>query len=88
MKRTGAAVAVRVHRNAASESNWQEWISGPAVTRSIPANGSQLTPVNGEGHPPHEAIALLAYGIWEKRGRPFGSAEEDWFRAETQLLQQ
>jgi hypothetical protein len=26
-----------------------------------------------------------AYALWEARGRPEGSAHEDWFMAETQL---
>ena len=29
-----------------------------------------------------EAIAILAYQLWLERGRPVGSPEEDWFRAE------
>jgi len=29
-----------------------------------------------------EAIATLAYQLWLERGRPVGSPEEDWFRAE------
>jgi DUF2934 family protein len=32
-----------------------------------------------------KAIAELAYTYWEARGRPWGSPEEDWFRAEHQL---
>ena len=86
MRRTGAAAAVRVHRNAASESNWKEWISRPEVT--LPANGSQPAPLKGKNLPSHEAIAALAYAIWERRGQPFGSPEEDWLRAEAQLLQE
>jgi hypothetical protein len=41
-----------------------------------------------EGHvsaPDNEAIAKLAYQIWEERGRPPGSAEVDWYEAERQL---
>ena len=41
-----------------------------------------------EGHvsaPDNEAIAKLAYQIWEERGRPPGSAEGDWYEAERQL---
>jgi hypothetical protein len=34
----------------------------------------------GEGR--HEFVAKLAYQLWEKRGRPFGSPEVDWFAAE------
>lgn len=34
------------------------------------------------GEDRHEFVAKLAYQLWEKRGRPFGSPEEDWFAAE------
>jgi hypothetical protein len=30
-------------------------------------------------------VAELAYRYWEDRGRPWGSSEEDWFRAEDEL---
>ena len=30
-------------------------------------------------------IAALAYGLWEKRGKPVGSPETDWHEAEKQL---
>ncbi len=33
----------------------------------------------------HEAIAELAYRLWNARGRPHGSEEEDWLEAERQL---
>lgn len=29
-----------------------------------------------------EAIAKLAYQLWESRGRPVSSAEQDWLEAE------
>jgi hypothetical protein len=29
----------------------------------------------------HEEIALHAYYHWERRGRPFGSPEVDWYWA-------
>jgi Protein of unknown function (DUF2934) len=32
-----------------------------------------------------EEIARLAYSYWEARGRPHGSAAEDWLRAERDL---
>lgn len=31
-----------------------------------------------------EEIAQLAYAIWQQRGCPEGSAEQDWFDAERQ----
>jgi hypothetical protein len=33
----------------------------------------------------HEYIQVLAYRIWEARGRPEGSADQDWREAERQL---
>ena len=36
--------------------------------------------------PTHEAIARLAHSYWESRGGQGGSAWEDWFRAEQELL--
>jgi hypothetical protein len=35
----------------------------------------------------HDEIGLLAYSYWEARGCPYGSPEEDWFRAEKDLHQ-
>jgi len=34
----------------------------------------------------HESIQRLAYSYWEARGCPIGSPDEDWFRAEVELL--
>jgi hypothetical protein len=31
------------------------------------------------------AIATLAYQLWQERGCPIGSDQEDWFRAEKEL---
>ena len=33
----------------------------------------------------HAQVEKLAYQFWEERGRPLGSSEEDWFRAEQEL---
>ena len=35
--------------------------------------------------PAANEIATLAYQLWEARGCPEGSPEEDWLRAERQL---
>lgn len=34
----------------------------------------------------HERVALLAYSYWEERGMQGGSPEEDWYRAEKEVL--
>jgi hypothetical protein len=36
--------------------------------------------------PERDEIAELAYQMWVKRGRPDGSPDEDWLRAEEELL--
>jgi len=36
----------------------------------------------------HERIARLAYSYWEARGNPYGTPEEDWFRAEEEIRNQ
>lgn len=33
----------------------------------------------------HHQIEVLAYELWEKRGSPLGSPDEDWFRAQAEL---
>jgi hypothetical protein len=35
--------------------------------------------------PEYDHIARLAYSYWQDRGGPYGSPEEDWFRAESEL---
>jgi hypothetical protein len=34
---------------------------------------------------PHEKIAMRAYEIWVKRGRPHGTDRQDWMEAEAEL---
>jgi Protein of unknown function (DUF2934) len=33
----------------------------------------------------HDEIATLAYELWQARGCPYGSPEEDWSRAESEI---
>jgi hypothetical protein len=33
----------------------------------------------------HDEIAALAYELWQARGCPYGSSEDDWLRAESEL---
>ena len=35
--------------------------------------------------PTYDEIAMLAEQLWNERGRPFGSPEVDWLRAEATL---
>ncbi len=34
---------------------------------------------------PHDQIELRAYQYWEERGRPWGTPDVDWFKAEQDL---
>lgn len=52
--------------------------SGPEPAPAIPVPASPA--------PSHEEIARLAYACWEERGRQSGSPQEDWYRAERELL--
>jgi hypothetical protein len=36
---------------------------------------------------PVEQIELRAYEFWEERGRPLGTPEVDWFKAEHELTE-
>jgi hypothetical protein len=47
---------------------------------------SAETPATQAAVANREEIARLAYRLWDERGRPEGSPDEDWFRAEKQLL--
>jgi hypothetical protein len=39
-------------------------------------------------NPSREQIERRAYEFWEGRGRPWGTAEEDWLNAERELATQ
>ena len=52
-----------------------------------PASSGSVTPQSVTTYAPtHTQIAQLAYTFWEARGYVSGSPEEDWTRAEQQLL--
>ncbi|MCZ2075897.1 MAG: DUF2934 domain-containing protein [Bryobacterales bacterium] len=56
----------------------------------MPQQATKATPVPetstaSELQPGQEQIAALAHALWEARGCPEGSPEEDWYRAEEQL---
>ena len=42
-------------------------------------------PTRSSGNPAHEEIAALAYSLWQARGCPEGTPDEDWFNAEKAL---
>ena len=67
--------------------------AAPAVRRQPPApRQKHSAPPAGQpqaasiDQPTHEQIAALAYTYWVARGCQGGSPEEDWLRAEQELL--
>ena len=85
-----AATHKRTNRSAPAE------VAAPAtfhveraVENSVPATAPSIaTPkaVAAPRIPTRHDIALLAYSYWENRGYQGGSPEEDWLRAEAELL--
>jgi len=58
----------------------------PAKPRKTAAkNGKAAKPV-AAAKPSHEEIEKLARSYWEQRGYQDGFAEQDWLRAEQELL--
>jgi len=71
--------------NTASTKSKQTVPTANSPADVIPANKIETTE-NSVSPPSHDAIAQLAYSYWEARGCQGGSPEEDWFRAEQELL--
>jgi len=76
VKRTNGATKGKL---AKAETN--ETAAKPRTRKPSPIPpGEDITPMMDD-----EEIALQAYLLWESRGRPLGSPEEDWHRAKEQL---
>ena len=58
----------------------------PRTVHRKPAAESTILPLETPVDTTSEDISRLAYSLWQERGCPAGTPEEDWLRAE-QLLQ-
>ena len=61
----------------------------PAIEAAQPQHATAAAASNPVPLDPiaeREEIARLAYFLWEARGRQGGSPEEDWYRAEQEIL--
>jgi len=52
--------------------------SKPALVTDLATNPSEMATMNLD-------IAALAYQLWQDRGCPQGSSDEDWYEAERKL---
>lgn len=60
----------------------------PAPQKQPAAQKPQEQPSRNEqkiSRPGADAVAKRAYELWQKRGAPHGSDQEDWHRAEQEL---
>jgi hypothetical protein len=80
------------YRKAVQHHDKQEHLTPHEQTRqalehssNFPTNKVPATVGHGVAAFSHEDIAVLAYQLWEARGRPEGSPEEDWFQAAKEL---
>jgi hypothetical protein len=53
-------------------------VTKPRAGLEVSTSGADSAPLSGQ-------IASLAYALWQERGCPDGTAEEDWFRAEQEI---
>lgn len=58
----------------------------PAKPRKTAAKKERATQPANPMRPSHEEIERLARSYWEQRGYQDGYAEQDWLRAEQDLL--
>jgi len=63
----------------------EQAVSTAIGEQDITAHGEN-TPSGDQRHISRDEIARLAYFYWEARGGNDGSAEEDWYRAEQELM--
>jgi hypothetical protein len=89
-------IAAHAHRSASETHGKQDHQTGQEHSRQALEHSQSAHQHTEQGHRDaaneygitfigHEDIATLAHRLWQERGCPDGSAEEDWFRAAQQL---
>jgi hypothetical protein len=73
-------------RNGSHNSHLKEITTMATATALLNKPGSESKRKNSATAAPEpDQVAELAYTLWELRGCPIGSPEEDWFKAEQEL---
>ena len=85
-------IAAHAHRAAAEQRGKQDHLTGHEHSRQALEHSQRAhrhTQAATTGHATstfgHDDIALLAHSLWEARGCPEGSPEEDWLHAAEEL---
>ena len=79
-----AATASTSRKRAATSKTKTETAAKRAPRKRAVKKPAGAAPA-AEGLSFSEQVERLAYQYWEERGRPDGSAHEDWLRAEAEL---
>jgi Protein of unknown function (DUF2934) len=86
-------VAAHAHRSAAEAHEKQDHLTGQELSRQALEHAQKAFQHTEQTHRNehgialfgHDEIAALAHKLWEARGCPQGSPEEDWFHAAREL---
>jgi hypothetical protein len=89
-------LAAHAHRSAAETHEKQDHLTGQEHSRQALEYSERASESTGQAHRTqvnehgiaifgHDDIAQLAYELWQARGCPEGSPEEDWYRAAHEL---
>jgi hypothetical protein len=86
---SGGGAAAPVRRKAAARPRAKR-AAEPETLAAAPVEPETVAPQADAAYsvntPSYQEIAALAYSYWEARGGHGGSPEEDWLRAEQELL--
>ena len=84
--------SAHTHRAAEHQHDKQDHLTGPEQSRQSLQEAQSdhrhtQAPAGSHGIAAfgHDEIAALAYELWQARGCPDGSPQEDWFNASEQL---
>jgi hypothetical protein len=83
-------IAAHAHRSAEEQHGKQDHLTGgersrQALEHSKDAHRHTVQAAHGLATFGHHEIAARAYELWQARGCPEGSSQEDWFRAAEEL---
>lgn len=77
--------AAHAHLVAAESHERQDHQTGHERSRQALEHSQKAHEQSDAPRPAHEDVAILAHELWEARGCPDGSPDEDWFHAARQL---
>jgi hypothetical protein len=82
--------AAHAHRSAAEAHEKQDHQTGQELSRRALEHSREAFEHTGQTHQStvsfgHQDMAVLAHALWQARGCPEGSPDQDWFQAAQDL---